>query len=148
MQLIRNWTQEVSNYIVDGNFNGGLTEDRSTENNCRVFHGTYLLSVTSFFQFNGINGFGDGVVCKCPGSSMFHIHVSALNTLSTKFEGGGRDLLIRPKVPGRVSFGQHQFSIYIIFAWRMFIEKPPSLNNHFSRIQEQHRKISILVIYW
>ena len=51
--------------------NSDITDVRLAETNCREFHGSYLISVTSLFQFSGINGFNDGVVCKCPGYFFF-----------------------------------------------------------------------------
>ncbi|VDD91603.1 unnamed protein product [Enterobius vermicularis] len=65
-KLIRNWTQVVSEQNVQTAANSDITDVRLAETNCREFHGSYLISVTSLFQFSGINGFNDGVVCKCP----------------------------------------------------------------------------------
>uniref|UniRef100_A0A0N5B0C8 EGF-like domain-containing protein n=1 Tax=Syphacia muris TaxID=451379 RepID=A0A0N5B0C8_9BILA len=66
-QFVRNWTEEVSDYIIDEAFQGDAIDNRPVEGNCRVFRGRYLLSAESFFHLSGLNWFNDdGVICKCP----------------------------------------------------------------------------------
>lgn len=65
-QLVRNWTQEISDYVVDEHYNvqTGSTGERSLEGSCRFFHGSYLLSAEALFHFNDLSGIG--VICECP----------------------------------------------------------------------------------
>lgn len=65
-QLVRNWTQEVSDYIIDEHYNERTAsmEERTVESNCRLFQGSYLLSASALFNFNGLPGIG--VMCNCP----------------------------------------------------------------------------------
>uniref|UniRef100_A0A915AUC4 EGF-like domain-containing protein n=1 Tax=Parascaris univalens TaxID=6257 RepID=A0A915AUC4_PARUN len=65
-QLVRNWTQEVSDYIIDEHYNERTAsmEERTAESNCRLFQGRYLLSASALFNFNGLSGIG--VMCNCP----------------------------------------------------------------------------------
>ncbi|VDM25921.1 unnamed protein product [Toxocara canis] len=65
-QSIRNWTQEVSDYVIDEHYTErtGSIEERTMESNCRLFQGNYLLSASALFNFNGLAGIG--VTCKCP----------------------------------------------------------------------------------
>lgn len=70
-QLVRNWTQEVSDYIIDEHYNERTAsmEERTVESNCRLFQGSYLLSASALFNFNGLPGIG--VMCNCPGVVIF-----------------------------------------------------------------------------
>ncbi|KAK0408741.1 hypothetical protein QR680_004130 [Steinernema hermaphroditum] len=54
-ELVRNWTQHASDYLVENGSNEG-------ESNCRAFQGEYLISATAIFR----NLKGSGVRCQCP----------------------------------------------------------------------------------
>ncbi|EFO26518.2 hypothetical protein LOAG_01962 [Loa loa] len=78
-QIIRNWTHEESDNIIDERYGehtissssssnfGSRTRDAANEvidSKCRIYHGSYLLSASALFTFDDFTGIG--VVCKCP----------------------------------------------------------------------------------
>ncbi|TKR70206.1 hypothetical protein L596_022258 [Steinernema carpocapsae] len=60
-ELVRNWTQHASDYIIDDGSNEG-------ETNCRAYQGEYLISATAIFRTLK----GSGVRCKCPDTNGQH----------------------------------------------------------------------------
>ncbi|CAG9532758.1 unnamed protein product [Cercopithifilaria johnstoni] len=74
-EIIRNWTHEESDYIIDESYNehsisssvGSLKAGAINEkliSKCRIYRGSYLLSAPSMFTFDAFTGIG--IVCKCP----------------------------------------------------------------------------------
>ncbi|VDN32157.1 unnamed protein product [Gongylonema pulchrum] len=80
--VTRNWTHEESDYVIDERYtehtashgsgtvasgSSDILKETTSESNCRVYHGSYLLSASAIFTFDDFTGIG--VVCKCPEGS-------------------------------------------------------------------------------
>uniref|UniRef100_A0AAF5PTW1 EGF-like domain-containing protein n=1 Tax=Wuchereria bancrofti TaxID=6293 RepID=A0AAF5PTW1_WUCBA len=79
-QIIRNWTHEESDYIIDerygertmssssssnvGSRTRGVAKEEVINSKCRIYRGSYLLSSSALFTFDDFTGIG--VACKCP----------------------------------------------------------------------------------
>ncbi|VDM19416.1 unnamed protein product [Wuchereria bancrofti] len=84
-QIIRNWTHEESDYIIDerygertmssssssnvGSRTRGVAKEEVINSKCRIYRGSYLLSSSALFTFDDFTGIG--VACKCPGKFVY-----------------------------------------------------------------------------